>query len=289
VPVDRVIAKLLCEISLVAEQMEEDCKNVLVFGASTKDSTSLRSKIIEGLRKWQSSQRSGHFLEIHTAEDYILPIVDSFNLLQMENVLGEAVDAIIVCPESSGSFAELGAFANSKILLPKLFVINNIKYKRQKSFVNNGPIKHIKQENGKQHVVWIDPGFTSHIEEAIKKIAKKIIDDSPAHSSNDFNLFFLRQWFLLTLYIVDNATKEDMVEFLRRSSLEDAGTRFEIAVHSLFKTGEIERKGPVFHLNSSGIEQVRLSVSRFQPKARRKVDLLRTQALNLYKRRESTA
>ncbi|WP_240196262.1 retron St85 family effector protein [Salmonella enterica] len=62
------------------------------------------------------------------------------SLLSLEQQLAEAVDLIILIPESHGSFAELGAFSTRKELAEKMLVLQQNKYKADKSFINHGPI-----------------------------------------------------------------------------------------------------------------------------------------------------
>lgn len=45
------------------------------------------------------------------------------SLLSLEQQLAEAVDLIILIPESPGSFAELGAFSTRKELAEKMLVL----------------------------------------------------------------------------------------------------------------------------------------------------------------------
>jgi hypothetical protein len=66
------------------------------------------------------------------------------SLLKLENILADSVDAIVLFPESPGSFAELGAFSNNEELAKKMVVVANKKFKSDKSFINYGPNRLIK-------------------------------------------------------------------------------------------------------------------------------------------------
>jgi len=66
------------------------------------------------------------------------------SLLVLENILADSVDSIVLFPESPGSFAELGAFANSSLLANKLICVGQKKYAKNKSFINYGPARLIK-------------------------------------------------------------------------------------------------------------------------------------------------
>ena len=69
------------------------------------------------------------------------------DLLSLEALLAESVDAIVLIPESPGSFAELWAFANDERLRKKMICVVDKKYKKDKSFINQGPLKLVKKEN----------------------------------------------------------------------------------------------------------------------------------------------
>ena len=87
--------------------------------------------------------------------DELLYSSNSTDLLSLENLLADSVDAVVVIPESAGSFAELGAFANNEKLRSKMICVVDIKYKRDKSFINQGPIKLVRSVN-KDAIVYIE-------------------------------------------------------------------------------------------------------------------------------------
>lgn len=66
------------------------------------------------------------------------------SLLHLENILADCVDAIVLFPESPGSYAEIGAFSNNPKLAAKLVVISDKNYKKKKSFLNYGPYRLVK-------------------------------------------------------------------------------------------------------------------------------------------------
>ena len=62
------------------------------------------------------------------------------NLTVIEELIGEIADAIVLFPESPGSFAELGYFAKTKKLAQKSLIISNYDLQGQDSFIALGPI-----------------------------------------------------------------------------------------------------------------------------------------------------
>ena len=62
------------------------------------------------------------------------------NLTKIEELIGQIADAIVLFPESPGSFAELGYFAKTKTLAQKSLIISNYDFQGQDSFIALGPI-----------------------------------------------------------------------------------------------------------------------------------------------------
>lgn len=75
-------------------------------------------------------------------EDLFMELLDSktYDLLTLENILAANSDVILLVPESPGSFAELGAFANNESTASKLIIFQQQKFKRQHSFITQGPV-----------------------------------------------------------------------------------------------------------------------------------------------------
>lgn len=77
------------------------------------------------------------------------------DLLTYEELLFDLSDRLILFVESYGTFAELGAFSMSDLQgIKKLTVINDIEHKDDQSFINDGPIKKIKEKGAK--VIYAD-------------------------------------------------------------------------------------------------------------------------------------
>jgi hypothetical protein len=74
------------------------------------------------------------------------------NILDVENLISDFSDFIIIILESPSAFAELGAFSH-ETLREKLVVINDFKFKDEKSFINLGPIKAIEEKAGKDRII----------------------------------------------------------------------------------------------------------------------------------------
>lgn len=129
--------------------------SIFLCGKDINDKTSMRFRIAEGLTKgfWYSNNYDLIYPE--DIFDELLYSSNATDLLSLENLLADSVDAVVVIPESAGSFTELGAFANNEKLRTKMICVVDVKYKRDKSFINQGPLKLVKSVNN-DAIVYID-------------------------------------------------------------------------------------------------------------------------------------
>jgi hypothetical protein len=73
---------------------------------------------------------------------------DAFpDLLELEDCLAHLADVTVLFVESPGSIAELGAFATSAVLRPHTLAVLNNSYGSGQSFITDGPVRKIKNEN----------------------------------------------------------------------------------------------------------------------------------------------
>lgn len=118
------------------KKLEETQINLFLCGSSTSEKDSLRHLIAEGLQnlpKVNIVYPEWIFANLMRAKEY--------DLLSLEHDLAKNVDLIVLPLEGPGSICELGAFASVESLLPRLIVLNEEKYKRQRSFINDGPLR----------------------------------------------------------------------------------------------------------------------------------------------------
>lgn len=74
------------------------------------------------------------------------------NILDVEHLISAFSDFILIILESPSSFAELGAFSHDT-LRSKLIVINDEKFRTEKSFINLGPMKAIEESGGSKRIL----------------------------------------------------------------------------------------------------------------------------------------
>jgi hypothetical protein len=146
-------------------------------------------------------------------------------------LLADSVDIIILIPESPGSFAELGAFANNDKLREKIICIVDKRYQKHKSFINLGPLKLIKK-SGKDRVVYIDTNdLDSHmktIHKLIKKLKKNIKKDK-----SKITLLELESFLLPVIYLLEPIDKKNLIRLVEVSSKEVSNIAFQTTTAAL--------------------------------------------------------
>ena len=163
--------------------------NIFLCGKKTSDKSSLRGLL------YASMKENPKFNVVFP--EWIFSSLDSekYNLLHLEKELGSYVDAIVLPLEGLGTFAELGMFAQNNNLVDKLLIINDFKFKKEKSFINLGPIglvkskkpSNIKYFESKDDKI-IDPeDFKKYIINTLLRFPKT----SEASKSNIQNIFNL--------------------------------------------------------------------------------------------------
>ncbi len=137
----------------------------------------------------------------------------SVDLLSLENMLAESVDVIIIIPESPGAIAELGAFTNNKLLLKKIICLQDAKYKKEKSFINSGPIRLLKSLENKQV-------FFVEFDKIDKHISKIIEGINKAKKNNIKRLDFItllqvENFVLPAIYLLETADKDILIKLVK--------------------------------------------------------------------------
>ena len=138
---------------------------IFLCGARIDNKDKIRYKIAEKLQSYKYSFRYD-IIYPEGIFDELLHSAKTKDLLSLESLLADSVDSIVLIPESPGSFAELGSFANDSKLREKIICLIDKKYRKDKSFINKGPIKLIKETN-KFAVIYIDP---NNIDKAMPKL-----------------------------------------------------------------------------------------------------------------------
>ena len=102
---------------------------------------------------------------------------DEIDLLKFEEILVEISDGVIIFLESYGTAAELGAFTYLDSLARKTLVFSDIKFKNDKSFINSGPFKRIRNVTKKdEQIIYAKPILKDIYDFGDTSIFSKIVE-----------------------------------------------------------------------------------------------------------------
>ena len=259
---------------------------VFLCGADINQKDKIRYKIAKAL-KWEI------WYDIIYPEDIFDELLYSSktkDLLSLEGLLADSVDAIVIIPESPGSFAELGAFANDENLRRKLICVVDEKYKKDKSFINQGPLKLVKKANP-FGLVFIDPNDVPT--EIVKLISSlKKMKKVSAKKGDKISLLQLENFLLPSIYLLEPVLKNTLVNLVVAAS-EDEKNSFQTTTTAL--TILIKKKK--IQLTTEGYKLTKLGLNNFfafqKTKTRIKrqdekieIDNIRLEILNLKNRKK---
>jgi hypothetical protein len=263
---------------------------IFLCGADISQKDKIRYKIAEEIKQnWPSS----YFYDIIYPEDIFDELLFSSkksDLLSLEGLLANSVDAIVVIPESPGSFAELGAFANDEKLRKKLICLVDVKYKKDKSFINQGPLKLVKKEN--QHgLIFIDP---HNIKEEITKLHSSLrkMKSTSSKESDVISLLQIDNFLLPSIYLLEPISKDTLIQLVKVAT-KDEENPFQLtttALTSLTKKRHIELTTNGYKLTTLGVESfLKFTVASKRDKRQTetvKIDDLRLEILNFKNRKK---
>lgn len=228
-------------------------RTVFLCGANPKYSNSLRNKIANALTE---NYYSYLFDLIYPEEifDELLYSAQNKDLLSLENLLAESVEAVVIAPESPGSFAELGAFVNSSSLRKRVICVIDKKYSRDRSFINKGPVKLIKQHHPNR-VLYVDPEQIDRDMIKLRSVINSMTRPEKA-IDNRLNLLQVDNFLLPAIYLLEPVTKAHLVNLVKFAT-KDSLNAYQIttaAVTALLKKHFIELTNPGFKLTTAGTD-----------------------------------
>lgn len=181
--------------------------SIFLCGADVNQKDKTRYKLAENFKEWPYSYKYDVIFPEDIFEELLYNSKD-IDLLSLENLLAESVDVILIIPESPGSFAELGVFSSNENLRKKIVCVVDAQYKKNKSFINQGPIKLIKNANGKA-LVYIEPSliekYVHRIHTAIGRIKKE------STWTKDVTLLQLEAFLLPAIFLLEPVTEEVLI------------------------------------------------------------------------------
>ncbi len=226
--------------------------SIFLCGADINNSSTARFKVAQLFEDWWSK----YFFRIYYPEDIfdeLLYSSESKDLLSLENLLAKSVDVIIMIPESPGSFAELGAFANDENLRKKMICILDIKYKKNKSFINQGPVKLVKNVDSK-NVLFLDLKNLQNHKTQIHIAVRNLIKSSN-RKQKEVNLLQADSFILPILYLLEPTDKKTITNILKYAMNEDEENAFQAtfsALTTLTKKNYVEVTSQGYKLTTLG-------------------------------------
>ncbi|AGQ92409.1 hypothetical protein M634_12785 [Vibrio parahaemolyticus O1:Kuk str. FDA_R31] len=211
------------------------------------------------------------------------------SLLHLENILANCVDAIVLLPESPGSFAEIGAFSNNPRLAQKLIVLSDKNYKSKKSFINYGPYRLIKESKTGAvfHINYKDLDDDALGKKLYRNINSKISKIKKAHpvQKDVTNILEIEHFILPCIYLTDDSNFLTLTKLIAFATGEDS--KFcEIAVKSslgrLAAKRFISRTFDGYNVTPEGARYVRKTFNNTA------LDKVRLEVLNAENRRNAS-
>lgn len=258
--------------------------SIFLCGGGIKDEGSARSKMASIFSEYPRYE----MLYPEDLFDDLLAGQGQYSLLKLENILADSVDAIVIFPESPGSFAELGAFSNNESLAQKMVVLSNKKFKSKKSFINYGPYRLIKlSKSGK--VFDLSYGDLSDDAEKYKiyrKVNDRITAIKKAHpvQKDVANILETENFILPCIYLVDQVDNLQLYKLMEFATAQDKKL-CEIATKSslgrLTEKKFITRTAKGYNATALGAAFVRDTYNG------RQLDIARIELLNSQNRRNA--
>nr|WP_275664197.1 retron St85 family effector protein [Vibrio brasiliensis] len=262
-------------------------RTIFLCGADIKDLDKGRAKIAALLSKNQSRIQY-ELLYPESLFDDLLAGQGQHSLLSLENILADSVDAIVLLPESPGSFAELGAFSSNERLVNKLICLSNQKYKSNRSFLNYGPNRLIKKsKTGK--VVHLDyekldcPTQAQKTFRLISDAVTKIQRHNPVNRSVA-NILEAENFILPCIYLIEDIDRSNLQTLLKYATSQDEtmlGIATQSALTKLQSKRLITKTAKGYNMTKSGESYVSSVFTNHR------LDLVRIELMNFQNRRTS--
>ena len=302
------------DCSTIARKIREDIfipaftfkTSIFLCGADISQKSAIRSKIAETLK---TNYHYAMYYDLIYPEDIFEELLYSSHspdLMTLENLLVDSVDAVIIIPESPGSFTELGAFASNEKLRTKLICVIDEKYKKTKSFINQGPLKLVKTTN-KTNIVYINPDnigkspiklikayYPISRDPEVEKIisALKKLKRTSTKEGNKITLLQLDKFLLPAIYLLEPVIKNNLIEIVA-NAIEDKKFSYGSTVTAL--TMLVKKR--YIELTDEGYKLTELGTNEFlsfrKKNSRNKeqnktvaIDNLRLEILNLKNRKK---
>lgn len=157
---------------------------------------------------------------ICTISEKIYDSSSMIDTLTFEELLAELSEDIIIIIESPGTICELGAFTIKNKFFKKLIVINDKRYKDEKSFINEGPIRKIYM-NDEERYILVDDEYklfkgNFQLNDCIRRIKEKKIIITPNNNNKKIDLRNLIYELLNIVELFEPITKYELFYIYKR-------------------------------------------------------------------------
>lgn len=186
----------------------------LCGGAYNKKKKSLRDRVKPIL---EQKTCYGRYIKIFYPEDLMNEVIEinkTIDLLQCECVLADNSDCIVIICESAGSLVELGAFVNNKDTYDKVIAGIFEKKKKDRSFINLGPIKHLKKEDI-HNVFYYSDDESRTCMNIVGSIRHYILKNGFKYQLNIENIIGMHFYIQLLLYFFKELSSKDLARMIK--------------------------------------------------------------------------
>jgi hypothetical protein len=264
----------------IVELLKEEF-NLFLIGKALNDPGSMRAKLYKGIEKSEKNKRVRIYMPEFMFEELLF--IPNYNLLDLENILADSVDAIVMCIESAGSFTELGAFVNHSKLNSKLIIILDKKYEKHKSFINLGPIKYLKTHTNSK-VITTD--YEQPISDSVmKELSKALLNIKKENTVKNYSLtnpIFAERFLLAILYTHGEISRRILIEIIKQinnKNKEEIIAILDASLATLLHHKEVKFDSDYYSLSNKGIFRLE---SEYPPYIiHGKLDKFRINMLNL--------
>ena len=226
---------------------------VFLCGAGPDTKGSVREQIKDALL----SARNSYRYDVFFPEDLFEELISGprrQDLISLENMLADSVDAVVLAVESKGAIAELGSFASNPKLRKKLVCLVDQRYKKARSFINYGPIRLLKdKKEGK--VLYIDFSRAASDIDSIRGAISRARKSS-SKLADLANVVQAHHFVLPCIYLLEPVDRERLVLLVRYASGRDEKSAEALtagALAMLNKNREVQVTPEGYRLSQAGL------------------------------------
>jgi hypothetical protein len=226
---------------------------IFLCGAGPDKVGSVREKISEALTtQWYSYQ-----YDLFQPEDLFEELISGpshQDLISLENMLADSVDAVVLAVESCGAFAELGSFASNPKLRRKLVCLVDHRYRKDRSFINFGPLRLLKDKK-EGEIIYIDFANPASAIETIRKSISKIRKQD-SKSAMVANVVQAHHFVLPCIYLFEPVSRTMLAQLVGFASGADRGRAKALtagALAILSRRKEVETTPDGYRLSLAGL------------------------------------